>query len=627
MLLMIQIVPGNSQTKILIDHHAANLWDISPARIDSAQSKLHIAYQHTSHGMQLTSGMQVIYGKFGSAYAYNVGGSDGALDLRDYFSSGDLGNPDFTSWADLTRSYLLNHPEINVMIWAWCGQLSWASETEVNTYLDLMDQLESEFQNVQFVYMTGHLDGTGSSGNLNLRNNQIRDFCVTHHKILYDFADIESYDPDAVTNYMTLNANDNCDYDSDGNGSLDANWAVQWAQLHPDSCYYFGECAHSQALNCQKKGISAWFLWAMLADDSAPVSVPVASITINSPGNITHLNTNGDTLQLSVTVKPDNASNKDVTWSVVSNGGQASIDAGGLVTAEAGGKVTIMATARDGSGVSGTLQLTITDQWIPVTSVRIYSADGADQIVLPSKTLQLFVEVLPEEASDKTVSWSIRNTRGMAQIDTNGLVTAILEGPVYALAKANGDVVIMDSFKISILQETIWVTDIEITTAAGVTTLKGPGDSLQLYALVLPESASDPRVAWSVINQTGQAGISASGMLHAILPGSIRARAAAMDGSGILGELDLEIQHPSGLEINEQLGIIMFCQDRNHLCIKDQSGISIGKITLLSASGIPVLNQICPDNVIIIDVSSLQSQVYILLLERMKTTVFKYVRL
>jgi len=59
------------------------------------------------------------------------------------------------------------------------------------------------------LYMTGHLTGTGASGNVNVRNNQIRNFCLANNKILYDFADIESDDPDGPVNYMALFADDN----------------------------------------------------------------------------------------------------------------------------------------------------------------------------------------------------------------------------------------------------------------------------------------------------------------------------------------------------------------------------------------------------------------------------------
>ncbi len=72
-------------------------------------------------------------------------------------------------------------------------------------------QLEAEYPDVTFVYMTGHLDGTGEEGNLFQRNNQIRDFCLANDKVLFDFADIESYDPDG-NYFLRPFATDSCDY-------------------------------------------------------------------------------------------------------------------------------------------------------------------------------------------------------------------------------------------------------------------------------------------------------------------------------------------------------------------------------------------------------------------------------
>jgi hypothetical protein len=260
--------PISDGGSMIIDHTMTNLSLISSEKIEKAKGNLHIAYGHTSHGSQLISGMEGLITFKGSLYSFNNGGSNGSLDLRDRPFSGanDLGNPDRTAWSASTRQYLDQNSDINVVIWSWCGQVSTATEDDINTYLNLMNQLEEDYPNVTFVYMTGHIDGSGIDGNLHKHNEQIRKYCRENAKMLYDFADIESYDPDKKTNYMLLNADDGCYYDSDGNGSRDANWAIDWQNSHiKDIDWYDCGSAHSQPLNANLKAYAAWAIWTKIA--------------------------------------------------------------------------------------------------------------------------------------------------------------------------------------------------------------------------------------------------------------------------------------------------------------------------------------------------------------------------
>ncbi len=291
---------------IIADHNAsAAFFSIPVAAIEQAKDTLHIAYGHTSHGSQLTTGMSALVGFMNGLgyptdlYAYNSGGSGGALDLRDTPFSGasDLGNPNYTAWEAATRDYLgtpdangkgSTRPEVNVIIWSWCGQVD-TSEENINLYLSLMDGLEQDYFSVYFVYMTGHLNGTGAAGNVNIRNQQIRDYCTANDKILYDFADIESYDPDGLVNYMELFANDNCDYDSDANGSLDKNWAIDWQNSHTEGVdWYSCSAAHSQPLNGNLKAYGAWWLWARLSGWGECLEAPSA-LTAEADSNLAQI--------------------------------------------------------------------------------------------------------------------------------------------------------------------------------------------------------------------------------------------------------------------------------------------------------------------------------------------------
>ncbi len=258
---------GGEAASMIVDHTCCDISAVPRAAVQDAIDNLHICYGHTSHGSQLITGMDGLADFLGDdLYNYSNGGTGGTLDLHDMgfaaYGAYDLGSPDGSTWAAATRSYLAENPDVNVVIWSWCGQVSSADESYIQNYLSLMSLLELDYPSVSFVYMTGHLDGSREVGNLHARNEQIRTFCRDNDKILYDFADIESYDPDGVY-YVAMAANDNCDYDSDNDRSFDSNWAIDWQNAHPGE-WYTCDSAHSQPLNANLKAYAAWHLWARL---------------------------------------------------------------------------------------------------------------------------------------------------------------------------------------------------------------------------------------------------------------------------------------------------------------------------------------------------------------------------
>lgn len=255
-----------SDDALVIDHRCIDLERVPADWIEAAKQQFRLSYGHTSHGSQIISGMDVIRGAPGSLYYWDHNGSSGGLSLWDSTPSGDLGNPDRYTWATLTREMLnTSGCDRNVVMWSWCGQAD-TTAANMQIYLDLMDDLINDYPNVTFIYMTGHLNGTGASGQLHARNNQIRDHVRATGGVLFDFADIESYDPDAAVYYLPLNADDACNYWS---SSTQHNWATEWCAAHPGECSSCS-CAHSQSLNCDMKGRAFWWMLARLAGWAGP---------------------------------------------------------------------------------------------------------------------------------------------------------------------------------------------------------------------------------------------------------------------------------------------------------------------------------------------------------------------
>ncbi|MBQ0165448.1 MAG: Ig-like domain-containing protein [Bacteroidales bacterium] len=159
-----------------------------------------------------------------------------------------------------------------------------------------------------------------------------------------------------------------------------------------------------------------------IAVSSISVTPQTASLTI------------GDTLRLSATVSPSNATNKNVTWSS-DNTSIATISSTGLVTAKAAGTVTIKADIHDrlgGKNVRDYCTLTVHDRYVQSVSVTPKTAS-----LTIGDTLQLSATVSPSNATDKSVRWLSFND-SIATVSSTGLVTAKAAGTVKIRGDANG---------------------------------------------------------------------------------------------------------------------------------------------------------------------------------------------
>ncbi len=222
----------------IADHLAAMAFGSMPqSAVTAAMNAFgEIYYGHTSHGNQIVVGAGLVESEHGH------------ISPNFIEPGGDLGHYGDLSWVQTTRSFLATYPDIPMVMWAWCGGVADNTSAGINSYLQAMAQLEREYPGVVFVYMTGHLEGDGPNENLYQRNNQIRSYCRANNKVLFDFADIESYDPNG--NYYPWES-DWCD------------WCTNWCETH--TCPDCDDCDHSQCMNCYQKGRAFWWMLARLA--------------------------------------------------------------------------------------------------------------------------------------------------------------------------------------------------------------------------------------------------------------------------------------------------------------------------------------------------------------------------
>ena len=158
------------------------------------------------------------------------------------------------------------------------------------------------------------------------------------------------------------------------------------------------------------------------------VSQPVTGISLNQ-SSISIIK--GKTYQLSASIQPSGASNRNVTWSS-SNSNIATVSSSGKVSAKAAGTATITVTTKDGSKTAK-CTVTVKNEPIKVTGVSL----NRSQITLfAGKSENLTAAVKPSNAANKGITWQSSNTN-VATVDSGGRITARAEGTATITVKTN----------------------------------------------------------------------------------------------------------------------------------------------------------------------------------------------
>ena len=144
---------------------------------------------------------------------------------------------------------------------------------------------------------------------------------------------------------------------------------------------------------------------------------PVESVSLDKAS---YEMTEGDTFTLTATVKPDNATNKNITWSS-SNTSVATVS-NGKVTALKAGTATITVKTEDGSKTA-TCEVNVKAKVYPVESV---SLDKTSYEMTEGDEFTLTATVKPDNATNKNITWSSSNN-SVASV-SNGKVTALKAG-------------------------------------------------------------------------------------------------------------------------------------------------------------------------------------------------------
>lgn len=239
-----------------------------------------------------------------------------------------------------------------------------------------------------------------------------------------------------------------------------------------------------------------------------------------------------EALKLHVDIFSDDICYDDLVW-VSSDESIATVDQDGNVTATGIGTAYIYATEDTTDELYDYCIVNVVDD-VPVSNL---SLDYTTLDLKPGESHQLIATVEPENALDKTLTWS-SSDESIATVDKNGLITAKKAGTVSITATSNYDPSITATCYLT-------VTDpkVESIKISGLPSKIAVGNSFKLKAIISPTNATNKEVTWKSSN-TNYATVTSSGVVKIKSAGAgktVKITVTAKDGSNIKKTITIKI--------------------------------------------------------------------------------------
>ena len=270
--------------------------------------------------------------------------------------------------------------------------------------------------------------------------------------------------------------------------------------------------------------------------DPESIEIKVQNATISSGETLNMAP--GDKMRLTAIVHPEDAV-QTVAWSVVSvpaNANVVSIDANGDLEAINEGSAVVTATATEKASIIRTVSIIVQIQPDGIT------ISGPDAVEV-GKNITLTATVMPDNASNKNVTWSSSNT-SIATVTQSGVVTGVKNGEVDIIATSEMDSSISQRKHILVKQMPNSIS------LSGTVNLfinndnpdKPAQNASQLTATVSPADTYDKSVTWTSSN-TSVATVSSSGLVTTVNPGTATITATSKVNSSIKATVTVTIKN------------------------------------------------------------------------------------
>lgn len=282
-------------------------------------------------------------------------------------------------------------------------------------------------------------------------------------------------------------------------------------------------------------------------------NIPVTSVTVTPA---TAILVKGSNVALTATVNPNNATDKNVTWSADPD--VLSWTAAGVFTVKDGATVTdnmtVSVTATAGNITSAPATITISVPAKPVQATKlVITADNGKTTIEAYSSVQLKYSVEPTGAGidPKTLRWKSADT-GIATVDNNGLVSGVKSGTVKITATAadisNPANIVRGDITITVIP--VKVNKIELVSDVSIEV----GNTKTITATALPANAENRKLTWGsnspeVASVTPDSNDSSTAIITANKVGTAVITATAADGSGTSAQCTVTVTEPAAYRV------------------------------------------------------------------------------
>ena len=243
----------------------------------------------------------------------------------------------------------------------------------------------------------------------------------------------------------------------------------------------------------------------------------------------------GDAFSLTATAMPENATNRNIVWKLVS-GDAISLSNTGVIQAKKVGEALVRAEAADGSGVSAECRVVVKPRLVQSISLN---ATQKDLVVGDSFTLTATLS--PENATNRNIVWKLVSGDAISLSNT-GVIKAKKVGEALVRAEAADGSGVSAECKVVVKPRLVQAISLKLekdTVAVG--------EHFTVTADVLPKNATNRTLLWSVSDPLLLKHLGA-GSFEALKTGSATITAQARDGSKQEASCRIEIVPPTALK-------------------------------------------------------------------------------